>query len=91
MVIKSSKDASPIIRSMAFEYPNCGYETIKDQFMLGDKYLIAPVVNKGEIKRKVILPEGIWEDELGIVYNGNQEIIIDAPLKRLPYFINKNK
>lgn len=91
LVIKSSKDASPIIRSMAFEYPNCGYETIKDQFMLGDKYLIAPVVNKSETKRKVILPEGTWKDELGIIYNGNQEIIIDAPLKRLPYFINKNK
>lgn len=90
LVIKSSKDGSPIMRNMEYEYPNQGYATITDQFLLGNKYLVAPVLLKDTFKRKVVLPEGIWEDELGNEYHGNQTIEIDVPLERIPYFINKN-
>ena len=77
LVIKSSKDGSPIMRNMEYEYPNQGYATITDQFLLGNKYLVAPVLLKDTFKRKVVLPEGIWEDELGNEYHGNQTIEID--------------
>ena len=89
LVQKASEDCSPIIRSMAFEYPNCNYEEIKDQFMLGDKYLIAPILHKNQTERKVILPKGKWEDDLGNVFEGNQTIEIKVPLDRIPYFIKK--
>ena len=90
LVIISSKDGSPIIKNMEFEYPNKGYENIKDQFMLGDKYLIAPVVTKDTFSRKVVLPEGEWVDDLGNKYQGNTTIQIEVPIERIPYFINKN-
>ena len=89
LVLKASVDCSPIIRSMAFEYPNCNYEEITDQFMLGDKYLIAPILHKNQQERVVILPEGNWIDDLGNTYKGNQTINIKVPLDRIPYFIKK--
>ena len=35
----------------------------KDQFMLGDKYLVAPMVTQGN-SRTVKLPKGKWKDDL---------------------------
>lgn len=86
LVVKASKDCTPIMRSMQFQYPNGNYSLIKDQFMLGDKYLVAPVVTKNTFERKVVLPEGNWIDDEGNTYQGNQTITIKVPLERLPYF-----
>ena len=46
-----------------------GFETCKDQFMLGDKYLVAPMVEKGN-SRVVRLPKGRWKDDLGKIHKG---------------------
>ena len=71
---------------MAFAFPENGYETIKDQFMLGDEILVAPVVEKGARSRTVIFPEGKWKSEKGKTFTGGKAIEIDVPLERLPYF-----
>lgn len=75
----------PIVRNMEYAFPHQGYALIKDQFMLGDKYLVAPVVDDKDV-RDVVLPKGKWKDEEGKVYKGGRTITIDAPLGRLPYF-----
>ncbi len=40
----------PIARSMEYEYPNQGYADLKGQFMLGSKYLVAPMLATGTAK-----------------------------------------
>ena len=50
----------PILRSMEYEYPNCGYEKIVDQFMLGDRILVCPCIVKGQTEKRVVLPKGRW-------------------------------
>ena len=86
LVKESSQSGAPILRSMAYEYPDSGYETINDQFMLGNQYLITPIVKKDCYHRNVVLPNGVWADENGTIYHGNQTIEIEVPLSRLPYF-----
>jgi alpha-glucosidase len=54
--------------------------------MLGDKYLVCPMVDKGE-SRVVKLPKGNWVDDLGKKYKGGKTISINVPLNRLAYFI----
>ena len=49
------------MRPLEYDYPNQVFGKIHDQFMLGDKILVAPVLNKGERKRNVKLPEGKWK------------------------------
>lgn len=61
--------------------------TVKDQFMLGEKIVVAPVVEKGSYKRKVLLPKGKWKGDDGKVVKGNRTIEIDAPFERIPFFI----
>jgi alpha-glucosidase len=53
--------------------------------MLGDKYLVAPMIEKG-FTRTVKLPKGNWVDETGNKFKGGKEITIEVPLNRLPYF-----
>ncbi len=82
---KTAKEGEPIVRHLEYAFPNEGFESCDDQFMLGDKYLVAPMIVKGTT-RDVRLPKGNWVDELGKKYTGGQTIKIDVPLERLAYF-----
>lgn len=84
---ESSKTGEPIVRHMEYAFPNEGFAECKDQFMLGCKYLIAPVVKSGN-SRAVTLPKGKWRDDKGKVHKGGKTITFDVPLGRLLYFEN---
>ena len=83
---QAAKSGEPIVKPMELAFPGNGYETIIDQFVLGDDIIVTPVLEKGSRSRTVILPNGRWKDENGKIYKGNREIKIEVPLKRLPYF-----
>jgi len=82
----ASKTGEPIVKPMELAFPGNGYETIKDQFVLGNDIIVAPVTEKGAHSRKVVLPKGKWKAEDGNTYKGGKAIEITVPLERLPYF-----
>lgn len=82
---EAAKTGEPIIRHMEYMFPGEGFSTCKDQFMLGDKYLVAPVMTP-ENTRTVKLPKGKWRDDLGKNHSGGKQITLNASLERLPYF-----
>jgi alpha-glucosidase len=88
-ILECAKNAAitgePIVRHMEYMFPHQGFAQCKDQFMLGEKYLVAPVITAGNV-RKVALPQGEWRDELGEIHQGGQTISINADIARLPYF-----
>ena len=86
---KSAKDGEPIIRHLEYAFPNEGFESCDDQFMLGEKYLVAPMNFKGT-SRDVKLPKGNWVDDLGKKYKGGQTVKMDVPLSRLVYLTRQN-
>ena len=75
----------PIVRHMEYSFPGQGFEECNDQYMLGDRYLVAPVMS-AENTRTVKLPEGGWRDDEGKVYKGGKTYTIEVPLSRLPWF-----
>ena len=74
------------MRHMEYVFPHQGFAEMKDQFMLGDRILVAPVVEKGKKKRWVTFPNGSWKSETGEIVNGPKSIPIDAPLQRLAWY-----
>ena len=82
---ESSETGEPIVRHMEYSFPGQGFALYKDQFMLGDKYLVAPVTT-AENTRIVKLPKGTWRDDEGKKYKGGKTITINVPLSRLAYF-----
>ncbi|CRK97952.1 CLUMA_CG011324, isoform A [Clunio marinus] len=93
-IIESSvQNGEPINRPLWWIDPNdLVAQTIDDQYLLGDKILVAPVLEENARKRDVYLPAGRWED-------GNTEFIYTGPewleeyfaqLDDLPYFIRRD-
>ncbi|MDR2918601.1 MAG: glycoside hydrolase family 31 protein [Tannerella sp.] len=82
---QSAKTGEPIVRHMEYAFPHQGFINCKDQFMLGDRYIVAPMVQSGS-KRQVQLPKGTWKDDTEKRFKGPKKIEIDVPIDRLPYF-----
>lgn len=60
---------------------------VKDQFMVGDNLLVAPLFT-GETERKVILPKGRWYDFYTGQLAGEGEVIKVAPgLDKIPVYV----
>lgn len=86
MAEKTASEGTPIVRHMAYSFPNEGFEEINDQYMLGDLYLVAPV-STASATRNVKLPKGEWLDDTGKKIKGGKTITLEnVPIDRLPYY-----
>ena len=86
---EAHEKGTPVMRTMFYEFPDdekCW--TVEDQYMYGDRYLVAPVLYQGAKKRNVYLPEGYkWKDtDNGSVYAGGQTIEVQLSLESMPVF-----
>lgn len=86
---ESAKTGEPMMRNLEYEFPGMGYAGVKDEFMMGDRLLVAPVIEKGAVERKVMIPPGKWRDADGKVFAGPAEVVVPAPLAKLPYFVKE--
>lgn len=58
-----------------------------EAYMLGRRYLVAPIVREGQTGRTVYLPKGRWRHFFtGEWFAGGREIQVDCPLEQIPVF-----
>ena len=88
LIDKAKTDFEPILRHIEYEFPHQGYVEDNSIFMLGSKYLVAPVVNQGRTTQTVRLPKGCnWQNcNDGTIYKGGETVTVPAPVGTLPYF-----
>ena len=86
----SAVSGMPIVRKMEFVFPHQGLEDCKDQFMLGDSILVAPMLTTGT-KRLVVFPKGKWIDDKGTVFVGPSKKEVTVALERLIWFRQEKK
>lgn len=55
------KTGEPILRLMAYDFTEDACKELTDQFMLGEKLLVAPILEKGAKTRQAYFPEGTWK------------------------------
>jgi alpha-glucosidase len=86
---EASETGVPPMRPLFFHYSDPQARDIQDQFLLGEKMLVAPVIREGALSREVYFPQGSnWYDLFtGQAYPGGQAAIVDAPLDHLPLFL----
>ncbi len=87
----ASETGSPMMRPLFYDYhlDEVCY-TIEDQYMFGEEILFAPIMEKGQVERKVYLPEGIWTLILDKKnYQGRQWVTVYAQLDEYIAFIKE--
>lgn len=82
----AGRRGDPIMRHLSYVFPEQGYDLVRDQFMLGDDILVAPVVDAKVRHRKVMFPPGLWRSDDGTEIRGPVSREIDAPLEKLPWY-----
>lgn len=90
MANQAKQRGYPVIRPLILHHSGTIIPEARqnDQFLLGDRILVAPVLNQGAKARQVFLPSGAWIHYWsGKTYQGGSEITIDAPLEEIPIFI----
>lgn len=55
----AAQTGEPALRPLEYNFPHQGYIEIKDQFMLGEDLMVAPITSK-EDSRLVVFPKGKW-------------------------------
>lgn len=86
----ASEKGYPVMRPMFFDFPEdkrC-YD-LGEQYMFGDDILFAPVVNKGQTKKKVYLPEGQWIRTADKKEYAGGEYEFEVPLDEFLAFVRK--
>ncbi|MDD2969835.1 MAG: glycoside hydrolase family 31 protein [Lachnospiraceae bacterium] len=80
---------TPIMRTLFYEFPKdpiCW--EVEDQYLYGDRYLVAPILYPGERTRKMYLPAGVnWKEiDGGEIIEGGKWIVAEAPMDKMPVF-----
>ena len=75
----------PLMRHMEYQFPGQGFWDCTDQYMLGSRYLVAPVLDDTG-RRTVRLPRGTWISAAGTRYKGPRVINVDVSDGSIPLF-----
>ena len=81
---------APSMRALFMDFPNDPrVSDLRDEYMFGPAFLVAPITDQGSTSRKVYLPAGAdwynyWTNER---IKGGQTITVEAPIDTLPLFV----
>lgn len=81
---------TPIMRALPLDFPGDPQVVdLRDEYMFGPAFLVAPITDQGATSRPVYLPAGAdwynyWTNER---FHGGQTIVVSAPIDTLPLFV----
>ena len=88
LAVNAKERGDPIVCPLVLRFPEDDYcACINDEYLIGN-LLVAPVIEKKRSEREVYLPRGVWLDFwIGEKIEGPKTVTVEAPLKRLPLYI----
>jgi len=81
---------APFMRALPLDFPNDPHVAdLRDEYMFGPAFLVAPVTEQGATSRTVYLPQGAdWYNYwTGERLKGGQTVNVPAPIDTLPLFV----
>ena len=87
MVGSFERDGLPLFRLIALDYPDEDWAwSAIDEYLLGDRILVAPIVTEGATSRSVMLPAGTWYPLFGGAPVEGGQVTASAPLTEIPAY-----
>ncbi len=86
----SYQTGAPYMRALFMDFPADPHVAdLRDEYMFGPAFLVAPVTEQGATQRQVYLPAGcdwynFWTNER---LKGGQTVTVSAPIDTLPLFV----
>lgn len=87
---RTYQTGAPFMRALFMDFPNDpNVADVRDEYMFGPAFLVAPVTDQGATSRRVYLPAGsdwynYWTNER---LHGGQTITAAAPIDTIPLFV----
>ncbi len=84
------KTGAPFMRALPLDFPgDQKVADLRDEYMFGPAFLVAPVTEQGATSREVYLPAGadwynFWTSER---IKGGQTVTVAAPIETIPLFV----
>jgi oligosaccharide 4-alpha-D-glucosyltransferase len=91
LAYQQEKTGKPLVRPM-FYYDQSDTNLLRtdDQYMWGDNFLIAPVIDRNVNQRRLYLPEGTWYDYKSFSREkGRQWITRNVDISDIPVFVKE--
>jgi alpha-D-xyloside xylohydrolase len=89
--VQAAKSGLPVVRALVLKYPNDrNVRNLDSEYLFGDHFLVAPVLERGVERWMVYLPVGEWIDYWSRgIYEGPGWLNFPAPLEILPLFVRR--
>ncbi|MFD2099006.1 TIM-barrel domain-containing protein [Flagellimonas iocasae] len=86
---EAREEGLPMMRALWLHYPeDSKAKSIGDEYLWGEKMLIAPIFEKGATGRSVYLPEGTWYDWwTGESHEGGKTVQKEVDLTIMPMYV----
>jgi alpha-D-xyloside xylohydrolase len=87
---RTHESGAPSMRALFMDFPNdANVADLRDEYMFGPAFLVAPVTEQGATSRMVYLPAGAdWYNYwTGQRVHGGQTVKVNAPIDTLPLFV----
>jgi alpha-D-xyloside xylohydrolase len=87
---KTWKTGAPFMRALPMDFPDDPkVADLRDEYMFGPAFLVAPITEQGATSRSVYLPAGsdwynYWTNER---VKGGQAVTVTAPIDTIPLFV----
>ncbi len=93
LAMEAQETGRPVTRHMMLHYPEDPEAWNQDyQYLIGDRLLVAPVIERGAREREVYFPPGEWVHWWsGRKYSGPGREVVPAPLGEVPLFLEAGK
>ena len=88
LLFEGEKSGLPVMRPLALHYENDEKALrCNSEYLVGEKLLVAPVLEQGASERAVYLPRGEWYDmSSGKKFKGKKSIVANAPIDVCPMY-----
>jgi alpha-D-xyloside xylohydrolase len=89
--VQAAQTGLPVVRALALQYSDdLNVRHLDDEYLFGDSFLVAPVLERGAQTRRVYLPAGEWVDYWSQeISTGPVWLDYPTPLGILPLFVRR--
>jgi alpha-glucosidase len=88
LALDAHETGMPMVRPLWMHHADVPKGRGRDELLVGDALLVAPVLHRGAVRRELWLPAGSWIDfHTGEVVVGGRSVVREAPLGTTPLFV----